>query len=183
MFTNPHNQNLLNDVMRVLSGETTETPIKPVPQWISEAAVTTAAAIKEISKENVMTLEIQRDILRKHLSEAIADCDCQVNADVPIQFEEEVRKALEEKAVAPVVSGKPVSIPSHKANELATPKDVVAKTKAPATKSMPKNTGLASTGKNPTKIGEQVESELREFLTQLTMEEIATLRNIINETH
>ena len=53
MFTNPHNKNLLNDVMRVLSGETTETPIKPVPQWISEAAKKAAAEIKDVLSEEV----------------------------------------------------------------------------------------------------------------------------------
>lgn len=171
MFTNPHNQNLLNDVMRVLGGETTERPIKPIPQWLSEAAVTTADSIKEIAKEGgVMTLEIQRDIMRKHLSEAIGNCDCAVNAETPIQFEEQVRKNLEEK----------------KAQPLATPAKVEAQTKSPATKGMPKNVGLASTGKNPAKIGEQVddtELELREFLTQLTVEEVTILRNIINETN
>jgi len=167
MFTNPHNQNLLNDVMRVLGGETTEKPIKPVPQWISEAASTTAVAIKGLVKEGqIMTLETQRDIMRKHLSEAIDGCNCTVNAETSIQFEEEVRKSLEEKC------------------QLATPAKVEAQTKNPSTKSMPKNVGLASTGKNPAKIGEEVsvvESELREFLTQLTEEEVTVLRNIINE--
>jgi len=150
MFTNPHNQNLLNDVMRVLGGETTEKPIKPVPQWISEAASTTAVAIKGLVKEgHIMTLETQRDIMRKHLSEAIDGCNCTVNSETSVQFEEEVRKSLEEKA-AP----------------LATPTKVEAQTK------------------NPTKIDEEVsvvESELREFLTQLTEEEVTVLRNIINE--
>jgi hypothetical protein len=167
MFTNPHNQNLLNDVMRVLGGETTEKPIKPVPQWITEAAAVTVDAIKETRKTGqVMTLEIQRDILRKHLSEAVEKCNCSVTSEVPMQFEEEVRKGLEEKAPA----------------KLETPASVEAKIKNPASKSMPKNVGLASTGKNPAKIGEQVESDLREFLTQLTTEEITILRNIINET-
>jgi hypothetical protein len=150
MFTNPHNQNLLNDVMRVLGGETTEKPIKPVPQWISEAASTTAVAIKGLVKEgHIMTLETQRDIMRKHLSEAIDGCNCTVNSETSVQFEEEVRKSLEEKA-AP----------------LATPTKVEAQTK------------------NPAKIDEEVsvvESELREFLTQLTEEEVTVLRNIINE--
>jgi hypothetical protein len=150
MFTNPHNQNLLNDVMRVLGGETTEKPIKPVPQWISEAASTTAVAIKGLVKEgHIMTLETQRDIMRKHLSEAIDGCNCTVNSETSVQFEEEVRKSLEEKA-AP----------------LATPAKVEAQTK------------------NPAKIDEEVsvvESELREFLTQLTEEEVTVLRNIINE--
>lgn len=172
MFTNPHNQNLLRDVMRVLGGETTETPIKPVPQWLAEAAVSTAVAVKEAGKEGVMTLEIQRDILRKHLAEAIDNCNCEVTAQTSVQFDEEVRKNLEEKA--------PVG------TKLETPAAVTKKTASPASKSMPKNVGLASKGKNPAKIGEETdetESELREFLTHLTTEEVAILRNIINETH
>ena len=93
MFTNPHNQNLLNDVMRVLSGETTETPIKPVPQWISEAAKKAAAEIKDVLSEGVVvTSESRRDILRKNLSEALDTCNCSVNTETSLQFEEEVRK-------------------------------------------------------------------------------------------
>ncbi len=79
--------------MRVLSGETTETPIKPVPQWISEAAKKAAAEIKDVLSEGVVvTSESRRDILRKNLSEALDTCNCSVNTETSLQFEEEVRK-------------------------------------------------------------------------------------------
>lgn len=203
MFTNPHNQNLINDVLRVLGGETTETPVKPVPQWITEAAVSTAATIKESAANGeVMTLEIRKDILRKSLSEAISNCECSVNSETPLQFENAVEKALEEKAI--VVPGKKVSEPSHKeselakmgtkivvpgkpvstpqANELDTPDAVAKKTEKPTTKAMPKNVGLGSKGKSPKNIGEEVEAELRDFVTHLTDDEISALREIIDET-
>ena len=94
MFTNPHNQNLLNDVMRVLNGETTEQPIRPIPTWLSEAAVEAVNSLNEAyNSGEVMTLEIQRDILRKHLSEAVSNCNCEVSKDTPIQFEEAIAEA------------------------------------------------------------------------------------------
>ena len=94
MFTNPHNQNLLNDVMRVLNGETTEQPIRPIPTWLSEAAVEAVKSLNEAyNSGEVMTLEIQRDILRKHLSEAVSNCNCEVSKDTPIQFEEAIAEA------------------------------------------------------------------------------------------
>lgn len=188
MFTNPHNQNLLNDVMRVLSGQTTETPIKPVPKWLSEAAEVAAESIKE--SEGVMTLEIRRDILRKHLSEAISNCDCEVTAQTSVQFDEEVRKKLDEKAppslgTKAIIPGKPVSTPSN--NELETPAGASKKIFKPASKPMPKNVGLGSRqARIPLRMGESmevVESELREFLTHLTEDEVTILRSIINETH
>lgn len=98
MFTNPHNQNLLNDVMRVLNGETTEQPIRPIPMWLTEAAEEAVKSLDEAyNSGEVMTLEIKRDILRKHLNEAISTCaDCEVTKETPLQYEEaiaEVKRA------------------------------------------------------------------------------------------
>jgi hypothetical protein len=92
MFTNPHNQNLLNDVMRVLNGETTEQPIRPIPMWLTEAAEEAVKSLNEAYESGeVMTLEIKRDILRKHLNEAISTCaDCEVTKETPLQYEEAI---------------------------------------------------------------------------------------------
>lgn len=180
MFTNPHNQNLLNDVMRVMNGDTTEQPIKPAPKWLIEAASVAAQDILAAQKTTIMTSEGRRDILRQHLSEAISNCNCEVTKEMPVQFDDAVTKAVNEamtmKPAETAMKSKP------EAAKLAKPAEVKAKTETPAEKGMPKNVGLGSKGKNPAKIGEEMEAELREFLTQLTTEEIATLRNIINET-
>ena len=107
MFTNPHNQNLLNDVMRVLNGETTEQPIRPIPTWLSEAAVEAVNSLNEAyNSGEVMTLEIQRDIFRKHLSEAVSNCNCEVSKDTPIQFEEAIAEAKRVGSKAKTWSGK-----------------------------------------------------------------------------
>ena len=172
MFTNPHNQNLINDVMRVLSGATTEEPIRPIPQWITEAATLAAEEVIKSEKSGMVSLESRRDILRKGLSEAIANCDCQVSKETAVQFEEAVTKAMT-TTEAPIENKQ-----AEKLSEAGMPKPETAET---ATK--PKPAKMAKPIKVVKKIGEEVELELREFLTHLTTEEVTVLRTIINENH
>ena len=51
------------------------------------------------------------------------------------------------------------------------------------TATMPKPAKMAKPIKVVKKIGEEVELEMREFLTHLTTEEVTVLRTIINENH
>lgn len=162
MFSQPHNQNLLNDVMKILSGgDKPENNINPAPKWVVDASYGAAKTLSEsFTSGQVVTSELKRDILRKHLAEAVKDCGCNVNKDDPIHFEKEVEKRMNEGIV-----------PTAK---LATPKEVAKKTAKPPTKGLPVNKGLASHK-------EQIEVDMREFLTHLTEEEIEVLSNVLNE--
>ena len=132
MFTQPHNQNLLNDVMKILGGgDKPENNIKPAPQWVVDASHGAAQSLTEAYQSGqVITSETKRDILRKHLDEAVRDCGCSVGKEDPIHFEKEVEKRMNEGIVP--------------TNKLATPKVVAQKTAKPPTKSIPVNKGLAS---------------------------------------
>jgi flavin-binding protein dodecin len=180
MFTNPHNQNLLNDVMRVMNGETTEQPIRPIPQWITEAAVVAAKEITGADKDAVVTLESRRDILRKFFSEAVENCNCEVTKESPLQFEEAVQKAINE-ARSTVAN----AVISEAKMGTGVPAGASEKEFAKARAANPNKVRLGKgvpAGAPMKKEEVEVEAELREFLTQLTTEEITTLRNIINET-
>lgn len=194
MFTNPHNQNLLNDVMRVLSGETTETPIKPVPQWITEAAKDAATNIQSVLSEGgVVTSETRRDILRKHLSSAIQECNCSVTAETPLQFEEEVRKMeskgteeveIEEARIGMGRSNEPLSRTLKRAAKAmkitgkAPPKPATP----PEKKEEVEDGEVDSVQEETERINEIVDG-LREFVSKLSEEEVSVLRVIINENN
>lgn len=194
MFTNPHNQNLLNDVMRVLSGETTETPIKPVPQWITEAAKDAATNIQSVLSEGgVVTSETRRDILRKHLSSAIQECNCSVTAETPLQFEEEVRKMeregteeveIEEARIGMGRSNEPLSRTLKRAAKAmkitgkAPPKPATP----PEKKEEVEDGEVDSVQEETERINEIVDG-LREFVSKLSEEEVSVLRTIINENN
>lgn len=188
MFTNPHNQNLLNDVMRVLSGETTETPIKPVPQWITEAAEVAASDIRSVLSEGgVVTSETRRDILRKHLSSAIEECNCSVSGETPLQFEEEVRKVeIEEARMGMGRSNEPLSrtlkraAKAMKISGKAPPKPTT--TKPPEKKEEVEDGEVDSVQEETERINEIVDG-LREFVSKLSEEEVSVLRTIINENN
>ena len=194
MFTNPHNQNLLNDVMRVLSGETTETPIKTVPQWITEAAKDAATNIQSVLSEGgVVTSETRRDILRKHLSSAIQECNCSVTAETPLQFEEEVRKMeregtekveIEEARIGMGRSNEPLSRTLKRAAKAmkitgkAPPKPATP----PEKKEEVEDGEVDSVQEETERINEIVDG-LREFVSKLSEEEVSVLRVIINENN
>jgi len=165
MFTQPHNQNLLSDVMKILGGsDKPENNIRPAPQWVIDASHGAARTLSEAySSGEVVTSETKRDILRKHLAEAVKNCGCNVGKDDPIYFEKEVEKRMSEGTVQPTQK-----------TVLASPKEVAKKTAKPASKSIPTNAGLGS--KN-----ESIEADMRYFLTQLTEEEIDVLSDVVLE--
>lgn len=168
MFTQPHNENLLNDVMKILGGgNKPENNIKPAPQWIIEAS---QEAAKELSQatlsESVMTSELKRDILRRHLSEAVKNCGCSVDKETPTLFQKEVEKRMSESIV-----------PTAK---LADPKTVAKKTAVPPSKGIAKNTGIGSKGAKM-EAREQIAVDMREFLAHLNEEEIDVLSDVVLE--
>lgn len=166
MFTDPHNPNLINDVMRILGNKEANTHINPTPQWIVQASFEAAGELKEmLLSEQVVTSETKRDILRRHLSEAVAECNCDITKETPIQFEKEVEKRLNEGT----------EMPTQKA-AIATPKEVAKKTAKPVSKPLPAKGGVV--GKTAK---EEIESDMRHFLTQLTEEEIDVLRDVVLE--
>lgn len=160
MFSKPHNQNLLNDVMKILGGgDKPENNIRPAPQWVVDASHDAAKTLTEAyGSGQVVTSETKRDILRKHFAEAVGNCGCNAGKDDPIHFEKEVQKRMDEGIV-----------PTKK---LATPKVVAQKTAKPPTKGMPVNKGLAK---------ESIAADMRHFLAQLTEEEIEVLSDVISE--
>ena len=171
MLTQKFNKNLLNDVMKVLSGQTTDK--KPIPQELKDAAVNAAAQLR-VLKEGVMSVEFRRDTLRRSLEEGLSKCGCTPSADMINQFEEEVETILRN----------PVSEAKGEPKPLETPVAVAKKTKSPpgAGAKMPLNTGLRGTKQPPKNIGEEIETGLREFVSALTEEEIEVLGNILGET-
>lgn len=207
MFTNPHNKSLLNDVMRVLSGETTETPIKPIPQWITEAAKVAASDIRSVLSEGgVVTSETRRDILRKHLSSAIEECNCSVNGETPLQFEEEVRKMerkgveitekafatnnlldeveIEEARIGMGRKNEPLSRTLKRAAKAMkiTGKAPPKPTTPPEKKEEVEDGEVDSVHEETERINEIVDG-LREFVSKLSEEEVSVLRTIINENN
>jgi hypothetical protein len=165
MFSKPHNQNLLDDVMKILGGgDKPENNIKPAPQWVVDASHGAAKTLSEAySTGQVVTSELKRDILRKHLAEAVKDCGCNVNKEDPIYFEKEVEKRMSEGTVQPTQK-----------TVLASPKEVAKKTIKPQSKGIPVNKGLASHK-------EQIEVDMRYFLEQLTQEEVDVLTDVVIE--
>lgn len=163
MFSKPHNENLLNDVMKILGGgNKAENNIRPAPQWVVDASYGAAKTLSEAySSGQVVTSETKRDILRKHMSEAVKDCGCNVTKEDPIHFEKEVQKRMSEGTAQPTQK-----------SALATPAEVTKKTAKPASKGMPVNKGLAK---------ESIAADMRHFLTQLTKEEIDVLGEVVLE--
>jgi hypothetical protein len=165
MFTEKHNQNLLNDVMKILGNKDANKDINPTPQWIVEAAQVAAQDIREyMGSGSILTSETRRDILRNHLKEAVLNCKGEVTNSASVLFDKAVEKCLAEGAM-----------PTQKA-AIATPKEVAKKTAKPASKPLPANGGIV--GKTAK---EEIESDMRDFLSQLTTEEIDILRGIITE--
>jgi hypothetical protein len=174
MHNSPISKELYNQITDVLVGKTTKKI--ELPESLKEAAKAAKAEFATLT-EGVMVAETKRDILRKHLKEGVAKCGCQLTPEMVTRFEEVVAEA-------------DVKMPTQKA-ALATPAEVKKKTTPPSTKPSAEPTMLATPAKATAKTNSGVKKEeaqpseiemgLREFLTQLSEEEVTTLRNIINE--
>ena len=188
MHNSPISKEFYNNISNVLMGKTT---IKvELPESLKEAAKAAKAEFATLT-EGVMVAETKRNILRKHLKEGVAKCGCQLTPEMVTRFEEVVAEA-------------DVKMPTQKAT-LATPAEVKSKTAPKGGSSAAEASKLAALAKAKTagmgmkkemshmkkemsymKTEEAQVSEmelgLREFLTQLSEEEVTTLRNIINET-
>ena len=154
MHNSPISKEFYNNIADVLMGKTTKKV--ELPESLKEAAKAAKAELATLT-EGVMVAETKRDILRKHLKEGVAKCGCQLTPEMVTRFDEVVAEA-------------DVKMPTQKA-ALATPAKATAAIKT-AGMSMKKEEAQAS----------EMELGLREFLTQLSEEEVTTLRNIINET-
>jgi hypothetical protein len=174
MHNSPISKEFYNSITNVLSGKTT-TKVE-LPESLKEAAKAAKAEFATLT-EGVMVAETKRNILRKHLKEGVTKCGCQLTPEMVVRFDEIVAEA-------------DVKMPTQKA-ALPTPAEVKSKTTpkggamaAEPTKLTAPTKGIAakpaSMKKEETQPSE-IELGLREFLTQLSEEEVTTLRNIINE--
>lgn len=147
MFNNPFNSKIVSDISKFLNEHRNDIDIMPC---LNEKAI---AAAEKVAEQTV--LEERKNVLVSLFNEAVHECGCRGTTKESNDFAKAVQMHIEaKKAVVP--AGK-VSNPSHKANELKKPQEVAAQTKSPASKSIPLNSGLASKGKNPAKIGENYE--------------------------
>ena len=179
MHNSPISKEFYNSITEVLTGKTTKKV--ELPEALKEAAKSARAELSTL-KEGLMVSETKRDILRKHLKEGVAKCGCQLTPEMVARFDEVVAEA-------------DVKMPTQKA-ALATPAEVKSKTAAKGGASAAEGSKLAtpakataaiqtagmkaSVKKEETQVTE-IEVGLREFLTQLSEEEVSTLRKIINE--
>jgi len=154
MHNSPISKEFYNNISNVLMGNTTVRV--ELPESLKEAAKAAKAEFATLT-EGVMVAETKRDILRKHLKEGVAKCGCQLTPEMVTRFEEVVAEA-------------DVKMSTQKA-ALATPAKAAAGINTAGMKSMKKEETQPS----------EIELGLREFLTQLSEEEVSTLRNIINE--
>jgi molybdopterin converting factor small subunit len=171
MHNSPISKEFYNNISNVLMGKTT---VKvELPASLTEAANAAAKELRTLT-EGTIVAETKRDILRKHLKEGVAKCGCQLTGAMVSRFEEVVSEAeasmLATAADAKKKTTAPSSKPSAEPTKLATPAKAAA--------------GVATAGmkKEETETSE-IETGLREFLTQLSEEEVSTLRKIINENH
>lgn len=163
MHNSPISKEFYNNISNVLMGKTT---IKvELPESLKEAAKAAKAEFATLT-EGVMVAETKRNILRKHLKEGVAKCGCQLTPEMVTRFEEVVAEADVKSKTAPKGGSS-----SAEGSKLATPAKAAAGINTAGMKSMKKEETQPS----------EIELGLREFLTQLSEEEVSTLRNIINE--
>ena len=180
MHNSPISKQFYNNITDVLTGKTTKKV--ELPESLNEAAKAAKAELATLT-EGVMVAETKRNILRKHLKEGVAKCGCQLTPEMVVRFDEVVAEA-------------DVKMPTQK-TALATPAEVKGKTAPKGGSSAAEGSKLATPAKAASAIQtagmkasvkkeetqtSEIEMGLREFLTQLSEEEISTLRNIINET-
>jgi hypothetical protein len=145
MFHNPFNNKFVKDIQNFLNEHRNDVTIDPC---LNDHAKKAALWVAEEP-----LLEERRTILTALFNEAVAECGCRGNSKDIADFTKAVDRYVEE-AHAAVVPGKKVTNPPHDKNELETPAAVAGKTAKPTSKAnLGKNTGIASTGKNPPKIG------------------------------
>lgn len=176
MHNSPISKEFYNNIADVLMGKTTKKV--ELPESLKAAAMAAKAELATIT-EGVMASETKRNILRKHLKEGVAKCGCQLTPEMVVRFDEVVAEA-------------DVKMPTQKA-ALATPAEVKSKTAPKGSPMTAEPTKLATPAKTTAATkpagmkkeetqSSEIEMGLREFLTQLSEEEVTTLRNIINET-
>lgn len=175
MHNSPISKEFYSSITDVLVGKTTKKV--ELPESLNEAAKAARAELSTL-KEGLMVSETKRDILRKHLKEGVAKCGCQLTPEMVVRFDEIVAEA-------------DVKMPTQKA-ALATPAEVKSKTAPKGGASAAEGSKLATPAKATAGIKtagmkreetetSEIELGLREFLTQLSEEEVSTLRKIINE--
>lgn len=178
MHNSPISKEFYNQISDVLTGKTSKKI--ELPESLKEAAKAAATELNTLT-EGVMAAETKRNILRKHLKEGVAKCGCSLTPEMVVRFDE-------------LVSEADTKMPTQK-GALATPAEVKSKTAAKGGSSGAEASKLATPAKAAAGIktagmsmkkeetqSSEIELGLREFLTQLSEEEITTLRNIINET-
>lgn len=171
MHNSPISKEFYNNISDVLTGKTTKKV--ELPESLKQAAKAARAELATI-KEGMLVSETKRDILRKHLKEGVAKCGCQLTPEMVTRFDEIVTEAEATK------------MPTQK-SALATPAEVKTKTAAKGGAMAAEPSKLATPAKAAAAMKKEetetseIEIGLREFLTQLSEEEITTLRNIINE--
>jgi len=169
MHNSPISKDLYNNISNVLMGKTT---VKvELPASLTEAAQAAAKELRTLT-EGTIVAETKRNILRKHLKEGVAKCGCQLTNPMVTRFEEVVSEAEASMLATPADAKKKTTPSSGKPS--AEPTKLAAPAKAAAA------INTASMKKEETQPSE-IELGLREFLTQLSEEEVTTLRNIINE--
>jgi hypothetical protein len=176
MHNSPISKEFYNQISDVLTGKTSKKI--ELPESLKEAAKAAATELNTLT-EGVMAAETKRNILRKHLKEGVAKCGCSLTPEMVVRFDE-------------LVSEADTKMPTQK-GALATPAEVKSKTASKGGSSSAESSKLAAPAKAAAGIKtagmkkeetqpSEIELGLREFLTQLSEEEVATLRNIINET-
>jgi len=178
MHNSPISKEFYNNISNVLMGKTT---IKvELPESLKEAAKAAKAEFATLT-EGVMVAETKRNILRKHLKEGVAKCGCQLTPEMVTRFEEVVAEADVKMTTQKAALATPAEVKSKTAPKGGSSSAEGSKLATPAKAAAGINTaGMKSMKKEETQPSE-IELGLREFLTQLSEEEVSTLRNIINE--
>ena len=177
MHNSPISKEFYNNISNVLMGKTT---IKvELPESLKEAAKAAKAEFATLT-EGVMVAETKRNILRKHLKEGVAKCGCQLTPEMVTRFEEVVAEADVKMPTQKAALATPAEVKSKTAPKGGSSAAEASKLAAPAKATAAIKTAGMSMKKEETQASE-MELGLREFLTQLSEEEVTTLRNIINE--
>ena len=177
MHNSPISKEFYNNISNVLMGKTT---IKvELPESLKEAAKAAKAEFATLT-EGVMVAETKRNILRKHLKEGVAKCGCQLTPEMVTRFEEVVAEADVKMPTQKATLATPAEVKSKTAPKGGSSAAEASKLAAPAKATAAIKTAGMSMKKEEAQVSE-MELGLREFLTQLSEEEVTTLRNIINE--
>lgn len=180
MHNSPISKEFYNNITDVLTGKTTKKI--ELPESLKEAA---KAAKEELATltEGVMVAETKRNILRKHLKEGVAKCGCQLTPEMVVRFDEVVAEADTKMPTQKAALATPAEVKSKTAPKGGSSSAEASKLATPAKASAAINTaGMKASVKKEETNNSEIELGLREFLTQLSEQEVSTLRKIINET-